>query len=108
VPAEYVTVIIEYRTLPDSVAPAFAEIEGLIRTVVASEPDCHGIRLLQDTQDPTRMLLYEEWSSREAYFGPHLLTAHLCAFKAKAPSLFAGPPVIHVWQQQAAYVPSTP
>lgn len=96
-----ITVVIEYRALPDKAGQAFSELESLIRTVVAREPDCHGIQLLQESDDPTRALLYEVWTSREAYLGPHLQTPHLLAFKAKASSLFAGPPKIQFWNLRA-------
>ncbi len=96
-----ITVVIEYRALPDKTGEAISELESLIRTVVASEPDCRGIHLLQESEDPTRALLYEVWTSREAYLGPHLQTPHLLAFKAKASSLFAGPPTIQFWNLRA-------
>lgn len=98
-----VTVVIDYRALPDKVEEAFAELEALIRTVVAVEPDCHGIQLLQDTTDPSKALLYEEWTSREAYLGPHLQTPHILAFKARASGLFAGPPEISFWNRRAEF-----
>ncbi len=96
-----ITVVIEYRALPDQVGQAFSELESLIRTVAASEPDCLGIQLLQESEDPTRALLYEVWSSREAYLGPHLQTPHLMAFKAKASTIFSGPPRIQFWNLRA-------
>jgi quinol monooxygenase YgiN len=102
----FITVVIDYRTRPDRVEPAFAELEALVRTVVATEPDCHGIRLLQDSADPARALLYEEWTSREAYLGPHLQTPHIQAFRAKASTLFAGPPDIQFWNLRADVLPS--
>ena len=101
-----VTVLIEYRALADRVESAIAELERLVATVVRTEPDCAGIRLLQDPADPTRLLLDERWSSREAYLGPHFETAHLQAFIAGAAALFAGPPEIQFWRERSEHLPA--
>ena len=57
----------------------------------------HDIRVLTDLSEPRRILLVEEWTSREAYEGPHFGTPHLRAFIGRAPELFAGPPDITFW-----------
>jgi quinol monooxygenase YgiN len=101
-----VTVVIEYCALPASAEQAVSELDALVATVVANEPDCRGIRLLRDTGDPARVLLVEEWTSREAYLGPHFHTPHLTAFKAKAATLFAGAPKIEFWGEESAYRPT--
>jgi quinol monooxygenase YgiN len=98
-----VTVLIEYRALPEQIERAVAELDALIATVVRLEEDCFGIQLLQDDADPARILLYELWSSREAYEGPHFQTPHLQAFIARARDLFAGPPVIQFWHLRAEH-----
>lgn len=95
------TVIIRYRTRPDRHDEAVRELSSLIATVVAKEPDCKGIRLLEDGSDPTSLLLDERWTSREAYLGPHLQTPHLLAFKEKSAAWFAGPPEISFWMLRA-------
>lgn len=100
-PSSLTTVIIRYRTLPDRHEDAIRELRSLIATVVAKEPDCKGIKLLQEASDPTSLLLDELWTSREAYLGPHLQTPHLLAFKAKAAQWFAGPPEISFWTVRA-------
>jgi quinol monooxygenase YgiN len=101
-----VTVLVEYRALPGQVERALAEIEGLVATVVETEPDCLGIRLLQDSADPERLLLVERWSSREAYLGPHRETPHLRAFIAGAAAFLAGPPDIRIWRELAERLPA--
>jgi quinol monooxygenase YgiN len=98
-----VTVLIEYRAQTNHVTQAVYELDALVAKVVASEPDCFGIRLLQDPADPARVLLVEEWSSREAYLGPHFQTPHLKAFIERAPALFAGPPDIRFWVEQSRH-----
>lgn len=92
-----VTVLIEYRARPEHVDQALSDLDRLVATVVATEPDCFEIRILRDPEDPARLLLNETWTSREAYLGPHFQTPHLLAFREKSQGLFAGPPVIQFW-----------
>ena len=105
-PSSGVTVVIEYRAVPGSMEQAISQLDALVATVVATEPDCRGIRLLRDVADPARVLLVEEWTSREAYLGPHFQTPHLTAFKAKAAALFTGAPKIEFWGESSAYRPA--
>ena len=100
-----VTVLVAYRALPGQLERALSEIEALVATVVATEPDCLGIRLLQDTADPERVLLIERWSGREAYLGPHRETPHLQAFIASAAAFLAGPPEIQIWRERTERQP---
>ncbi len=96
-------VVIAYRARPEGVDTAVSELTDLIATVVALEPDCFAIRLLRDPADPARILLVEEWTSREAYLGPHLETPHLLAFKVKAGDLFEGPPERSFWRLESEF-----
>ena len=91
---EGVIVLIEYRALPGKEAVAQSELASLVGTVVAKEPDCSGIGVLRDMDDAGRIVLYERWSSREAYTGPHMRTPHILEFIAKASDFVAGPPSI--------------
>lgn len=100
-PAETVTVVIRYVALPGAAEPALAALSALVATVVSEEPDCLGIRVYRDLSEPGRILLDEEWTSREAYLGPHLTTPHMRAFIERAPELFAGPPEITFWERRA-------
>ena len=93
-----VTVVIRYDTLPGRAGDGLAALSELVSTVVREEPDCLGIRVLSDPAEPGRILLVEEWTSREAYEGPHFATPHLRAFIERAPELFAGPPDITFWE----------
>ncbi len=104
-PTPSVTVLITYHALPGQAERAVRELSELITTVVATEPDCLMIRLLQDPADPARILLYEEWTSREAYLGPHFQTPHLTAFIARAGSLFTGPADIRFWTMKTEVLP---
>jgi quinol monooxygenase YgiN len=93
-----VAVVIHYRTKPDTAAEAANELAKLIATVRELEPLCSEINLHIDENDPTRILLYERWANRDAYFGDHMQTPHLTAFREHAAEFFAGPPEISVWE----------
>jgi quinol monooxygenase YgiN len=93
-----VMVLIHYRTQPGREEVGVRELASLIATVTAEESACAGITMFQDVDDPARILLYERWTSRAAYTGPHMQTAHIQAFIKKAPSFMEGPPGITFWQ----------
>jgi quinol monooxygenase YgiN len=95
---EPVVVVITYQSQPGQSARTLSELRALVGTVVATEPDCGGIRIHHNPDDDTRVLLYERWSSREAYLGPHMQTPHLGAFMARAREFLAGPPTIEFWR----------
>lgn len=93
-PADEVIVLIEYRALPGRENVAQEELARLVAIVVENEPDCSGIEILRDVDDGTRFVLYERWSSREAYTGPHMRTPHILEFIGKAADFMAAPPAI--------------
>lgn len=93
-PAGEVIVLIEYRARPGRETAAVRELAALVAIVIAKEPDCSGIEILRDMDDGTRIVLYERWSSREAYTGPHMRTPHILEFIGKAADFMAGPPTI--------------
>ena len=95
---DVVTVVIEVRAQPGLGELLRAELSALARVVVAQEPDCLGIEMLQGEDDDTRVLLYERWTSRAAYTGPHTRTPHMLAFMQKAPAFAAGAPTITFWR----------
>lgn len=94
-----VVVVIHYQARPGMGAVAERELGALIAKVVAEEPDCAGIRLHRDLDDADRFLLYEIWTSREAYSGPHLETPHILEFRARAQAFVMGPPTITFWRE---------
>ena len=87
-----VTVLIACSIVPDKVDLARREFTAIIRTVVANESACHRIQLEQDIDDPNRLLLIEEWDSKEAFTGPHMQTPHMQAFLKRAEGFLAGEP----------------
>lgn len=102
---ESVTVIIHYVAQPDRIAVATQALADLIRTVVIEEPDCLGITMHQDLDDPARIVLIEEWSSREAYTGPHMDTPYIKQFIGRAAERYVGPPSITFWSRTAEELP---
>lgn len=92
-----IAVVIHYQALPGKGGEARRELAALIAEVVRREPACLAIRLHQDQDDETNILLYEEWTDRESYTGPHMRTPHITAFISKAPTFMAGPPTITFW-----------
>lgn len=93
-----ITVIIDYRALPDRAERALEEITALVGTVMEREPDCQGIDILVDQDDPTRIRLIEYWPTRESYLGPHLQQPHIQEFIGRAGEFIAGPPDITFWK----------
>lgn len=93
-----VVVLITWRAQPGLEDVAMRELAALISTVVASEPDCSGITMLQDAGDPTRILLHELWTSKDAYLGPHMHTPHLQSFVERSAQFIAGAPEITFWK----------
>ncbi|MEZ4377752.1 MAG: putative quinol monooxygenase [Gemmatimonadales bacterium] len=98
-------VVIRYTALPDRIEEATAALAELIAIVVREEEDCIGITMHAALDDPAQILLWEEWTSREAYQGPHMQTPHLRAFIDRAAERFAGPPEITFWARTAEAMP---
>src|SRR5688572_5704229 len=87
-----ITVLIACPIKPDKIDDARREFTSIIATVAANEAACHGIRLHEDVDDPHRLLLIEEWDSKEAFTGPHMQTAHMQAFLQRAQSFVSAAP----------------
>lgn len=94
-----VTVLIQFQTRPEKADIARRELSELISTVLAKEPDCLGIRLHRNVEDEGRILNIEEWTSREAYLGPHMETPYIRAFMEKSSEFLMGPPDITFWEE---------
>lgn len=99
------TVLITYRAQPGHIKVAKRELARLVATVLAKEPDCGGISMLQDVDDPTRFTLVERWPSREIFLGPHMQQPHIQAFIQTAGAFLAGPPDISFWVDAATGSP---
>ncbi len=94
-----VSIVITYQTYPHTIEAGHQALADLIRLVVAKETDCLQIRIHQDTADPSKIMLWEEWTSEEAFRGPHMTTPHLTAFRERARELYVGPPELTFWRE---------
>jgi quinol monooxygenase YgiN len=96
--SEHITVVISYHAQAGQSGIARIELETLIAQVVANEAACLGITLHQNEDDDTQFLLYEKWTDRATYLGPHMKTPYIEAFIKKAPSFMAERPAITFWR----------
>jgi len=99
VTAEPITVVIDYQAQPGKHDVASRQLATLVAAVVAEEPACLGITICQDPANPTRFLLYERWSDRTVYLGPHMNSPHLRQFIGQAEEFLVGPPRISLWHE---------
>ena len=100
-PNDVVVVVIACQAQPGKSDLVRREFGLLIRSVLASEPACLGIWFHQNLDDDTKFLVYERWTDKTAYVGPHMQTAHMQAFVQKAATLFAATPTITFWRLNA-------
>jgi len=94
---EGVVVLVSYRAAKGKAETARREIEALVATVLASEPECGGITVLVNRADPERIQLIERWPSQDAFTGPHMTRPHIRSFIARAGAFLAGPPDLTFW-----------
>lgn len=92
-----VTVLIRMQLQPGSVEHGKRDLLALAQEVRRVEHDCAAIEMAEDLDDPTRITMIEKWSSREAYLGPHMESAHMKAFIENSARFFVGPPDISFW-----------
>ena len=89
-----VTVLIRTQLLPNSVEQGKRDLLELAREVRKIEPECLEIEMAQDMDDPTKITMIERWTSRDAYEGTHMQSAHMKSFIEQSGKYFAGPPDI--------------
>jgi quinol monooxygenase YgiN len=89
-----VTILIRAQLLPDFLEQGKRALLELARKVRTVESDCLAIELAQDIDDPGKITMIEKWSSREAYEGKHMRSAHMKSFIEQSSRFFAGPPDI--------------
>ena len=94
-----VTVVITCAIRPDQLATAKRELEAIIKTVLANEPACHGIRVHEDSKNPQRLLIIEDWDSEEIFTGPHMQTPHMQSFLKKAEGFLDGAAGFSFWRE---------
>ena len=94
-----VTVVITCAIKPDKVEMARRELEAVIKTVMANEPACHGIRVHDDPKNPQRLLIIEYWDSEEVFTGPHMQSSHMQAFLKTAETFLDGAAEFGFWRE---------
>ncbi len=92
-----IVVLVKYSAQPGQEQKALTTISKLVETVLASEPECGGIDIIQDASDRTKITLIERWPSQELFLGPHMQKPHIQAFINSASSFLSGPPDISFW-----------
>ena len=95
-----VTVVITCAIKPQMVDIARQELEAVIKTVMANESACHGIRVLVDSKAPHRLLIIEQWDSEEVFSGPHMQTPHMQAFLRTAQTFLEGAADFGFWREE--------
>ncbi len=94
-----VTVVITCAIRPEMLDTARRELEAVIKTVLANEPACHGIRVHEDPRNPQRLMIIEHWESEEIFTGPHMQTPHMQSFLKKAEGFLDGVAEFGFWQE---------
>jgi quinol monooxygenase YgiN len=94
-----VTVVITCAIKPDKIEMARRELGAVIRTVLATEPACHGIVVHDDPKNPCRLLIIERWDSEEVFTGPHMQTPHMKTFLETAAQFLDGAAEFGFWRQ---------
>jgi quinol monooxygenase YgiN len=94
-----VTVVITCAIKPDELATARRELAAIIKTVLANEPACHGIRVHEDPRNPQRLLIIEHWDSEEIFTGAHMQTPHMQSFLKKAEGFLDGVAEFAFWRE---------
>jgi quinol monooxygenase YgiN len=97
-----VTVVITCTIKPDKLEMARRELEAVIKTVMATEPACHGIRVHDDPKNPRRLLIIEYWDNEEVFTGPHMQTPHMKTFLKTAEQFLDGTAEFGFWREVLA------
>ena len=90
----YSVVVVRYMAQPGKALDALTSVRDLVTTVLAIEPACAGIEILQDLDNPESIALIERWPDRATFLGPHMQQPHIQAFIQSTRSFLAGPPDI--------------
>jgi len=97
-----VTVVITCAIRPDKLEVARQELKAVIRQVMALEPACKGIRVLEATDAPYRWLIVEQWEREEVFSGPHMQQPHMRAFMKTAETFLDGKAEFAFWHETFA------
>lgn len=90
------SVVILFQAKPGKEEELRQAMMELIPPVIA-EPQCIGVNLHQDDDDPTKFMLYENWADKDYFTGEHMRTPHLQAYIDRSGDLLAAPFQIAYW-----------
>jgi len=96
---KHVTVVITCAIMPGKMEVAIRELKTVIKIVMLQEKACQGIWIHQDPDNPKRLLIIENWESKEIFLGPHMQTAHMIAFMKTAESFLDGKAEFNFWNE---------
>jgi quinol monooxygenase YgiN len=102
-----VTVAITCTIKPDKIEVAKRELSAIIKTVMATERECKGIRVHEDPDDLRRLLIIEYWDSKQHFLGPHMQTPHMVEFLKTAESFLDGKAEFSFWNENSAFLKVT-
>ncbi len=91
-----ITVVARFKTKPGK----DKELERALRDVVApthDEAGCIQYVLHRSTDDPTSIMMFERWTSRQA-LDEHLATPHIRRLFGIIPALVASPPEVAAFE----------
>jgi quinol monooxygenase YgiN len=94
-----VTVVITCAIKLDKMEMAKRELEANIKTVIANETACHGIRVHDDPNNPQRLLIIEYWDSEEVFTGLHMQSPHMQTFLKTAETFLDGAAEFGFWRE---------
>ncbi len=94
-----VTVMITGAIKSEKMEMARRELEANIKTVMANESACHGIRVYDDPKNPQQLLIIEYWDSEEVFTGTHMQTPHMQTFFKKAEEFLDGVAEFRFWHE---------
>jgi quinol monooxygenase YgiN len=94
---QHLAVLVKYKTQPLKSKEAVAGMTKLIEAV-KTETNFVSITILTDKNDPSVIMLYEEWSNEAYYYGDHMKTNHLQEFIIASRDYLIGPPEITGWK----------
>ena len=92
-------VVITCSIRHDKIEIAKREFAAVIKTVMAKEPACQGIRVHEDACTPGNLLIIEYWASKEYFQGPHMKTPHMVEFLKIAESFLDGAAQFDFWNE---------
>ena len=75
--------LVQVQVRPEHLSPFASAIAANAAASVAHDPGCLRFEVLQQTDDPTRWVFYEVYTSQEAWEA-HRTSPHFLAYKAVA------------------------